>query len=274
MKLKIAVVQFRIKNYRPEENLKRAEKFVERAKKSKANIVVFPEDFVTGPIEKRTMLADPKHEYRKYFQSLAKRHKIDIVPGSVIEKDSSGLHNTAYYIASDGKVKARYRKVNLWHPERKSFTPGRRVSVFGTRYGKVGLVICWDLIFPEIFRKMAARGVEIVICPSYWLAGDAGVGLRHNPDAEIESVDSLCVGRAFENEIILVFCNAAGRPRTADFSEKLIGHSQIAVPFKGAVKKLSHNREEMFVQEVDTAILKDAERAYKIRKDLKRRTLY
>ncbi|UCF80380.1 MAG: carbon-nitrogen hydrolase family protein [Acidobacteriota bacterium] len=271
MKLKIAVVQFRIRNYRPEENLKRAEKFVERAKKSRANIVVFPEDFVTGPIEKRTMLADPKHEYRKFFQRLARRHKIDVVPGSVIEKDSSKLHNTAYYIASGGKVLSRYRKVNLWHPERKSFTPGRKVSVFGTRYGKVGLVICWDLIFPEIFRKMAARGVEIVICPSYWLAGDAGVGLRHNPDAEVESVDSLCVGRAFENEIILVFCNAAGRPRTGKRTERLIGHSQIAVPFKGAVKRLPHNREAMFVQEVDTAILKDAERAYKIREDLKKR---
>lgn len=274
MKLKIAVVQFRIKNYRPEENLKRAERFVERGKASKANIIIFPEDFLTGPVERKPGLADSKHEYRKYFQSLAKRHKIDIVPGSVIEKDNFGLHNTAYYIASDGKVKSRYRKVNLWHPERKSFTPGRKISVFGTKYGKIGLIICWDLIFPEIFRKMAARGVEMVICPSYWLAEDAGPGLKHNPDAEIESVDSLCVGRAFENEILFVFCNAAGRPRTGKRTEKLIGHSQIAVPFKGAVKRLNHNREEMFVQEVDTAILKDAERAYKIKKDLKKRVLY
>jgi predicted amidohydrolase len=196
------------------------------------------------------------------------------VPGSIIEKDESGLHNTAYYIASDGKVKSRYRKVNLWHPERKKITPGRKISVFGTKYGKVGLIICWDLIFPEIFRKMAKHGVEMVICASYWLAEDAGVGLKHNPNAEIESVDSLCVGRAFENEIIFVFCNAAGESRIGKRKDTLIGHSQIAVPFKGAIRKLNHNREEMFIQEIDTAILKDAERAYKIKKDLKKRALY
>ena len=158
MKLKIAVVQFKIKNYCPEENLKKAERFVERGKFSKANIIVFPEDFVTGPIERKRELADSKNKYRKFFQNLARKHKIDIVPGSVIEKDESGLHNTTYYIASDGKVKSRYRKVNLWHPERAHFTPGHKAPVFSTKYGKVGLIICWDLIFPEIFRKMAKGG--------------------------------------------------------------------------------------------------------------------
>ncbi|HLD10774.1 MAG TPA: hypothetical protein VJB89_01720 [Candidatus Nanoarchaeia archaeon] len=54
----------------------------------------------------------------------------------------------------------------------------------------------------------------------------------------------------------------------------MLGHSQIAVPFMGVIKKLEHNKEEMFVQEVDTAILKDAEKVYKIRNDLKSRVLY
>ena len=79
---------------------------------------------------------------------------------------------------------------------------------------------------------------------------------------------------AGENEIIFVYCNAAGKLRLDKFQDTLIGHSQIAVPFKGAIKKLDHNKEEMFIQEVDTAILKDAEKAYKIRNDLKSRILY
>ena len=176
MKFKIAVVQFEIKQFSPDENLKKAEEFIKKAIFSKAQIIVFPEDFVTGPIEGKREFADSKHKYRDHFQHLAKKYKIDIVPGSIIEEDKVGLHNTTYYIDSTGKIKSRYRKVNLWHPERKHFTPGHEVSVFNTKFGKIGLTICWDLIFPEIYRKMTKKGVNIVICPSYWCYGDAGNG--------------------------------------------------------------------------------------------------
>ena len=121
---------------------------------------------------------------------------------------------------------------------------------------------------------MAKKGVNIVICPSFWCYGDAGNGIKYDANSETKLVDSLCVGRAFENEIIFVYCNAAGKLQLDKFQDTLIGHSQIAVPFKGAIKKLDHNKEEMFIQEVDTAILKDAERVYKIRNDLKSRILY
>ena len=77
-----------------------------------------------------------------------------------------------------------------------------------------------------------------------------------------------CVARAFENEIILVYANAAGRETFGGVAETLIGRSQIIVPFKGAVNLLDHNREGMFLQTVDMAILHDAEQAYEIRSDL------
>ncbi len=274
MKFKIAVVQFEIKQFSPEENLKKAEEFVKKASFSKAKIIVFPEDFVTGPIAGRLEFADSENKYRKFFQNLAKKYKIDIVPGSIIEKDKLGFYNTTYYIDSSGKIKSRYRKINLWHPEKHYLNPGNEVSVFNTKFGKIGLIICWDLIFPEVFRKMAKKGVNIVICPSYWTFEDASVGLKYDKNSDAKLVDALCAGRAFENEIIMVYCNPAGNLILPKFKGKLLGHSQIAVPFMGAIKKLEHNKEEMFVQEVDTAILKDAEKAYKIRNDLKSRVLY
>ena len=274
MKLKIAVVQFEIKRLCPEANLKKAEKFIKKASLSKAQVIVFPEDFVTDPIVGKREFADSTNKYRNHFQGLAKKYSIDIVPGSIIEEDKLGLHNTTYYIDSTGKVKSRYRKVNLWHPERSYITPGHVVPVFKTKFGKIGLMICWDLIFPEIFRKMVKRGVEIIICPSYWCYGDAGNGVKFDANSEIKLVDSLCVGRAFENEIIFVYCNAAGKLNLGKYSDTLIGHSQITIPFKGCVKKLDHNKEEMFIQEIDTAILKTAEKSYKIREDLQNRVLY
>ncbi len=275
MKFKIAVVQFEIKQYSPEENLKKAGEFVKKASLSKAKIIVFPEDFITGPIGLRLEeFADSKNQYCKFFQNLAKKYKIDIVPGSIIEKDKLGFYNTAYYIGSNGKIKSRYRKINLWHPEKYYLNPGNKICVFNTKYGKIGLIICWDLIFPEVFRKMAKKGANIIICPSYWTFKDASVGLKYDKNSDAKLVDSMCVGRAFENEIIMVYCNAAGNLILPKFKGKLLGHSQITVPFRGAIKKLEHNNEEMFIQEVDTAILRDAEKAYKIRKDLKNRILY
>jgi len=278
MKFKIAVVQFEIAQYSPEVNLKRAEDFIKKASSSKAQIIIFPEDFITGPIagkEKYEEFSDSKNKYVQHFQQLAKKYKIDIVPGSIIERDEFGLYNTTYYIDSNGKIKSRYRKVNLWHPERYNITPGHEVPVFNTKFGKIGLVICWDLIFPEIFRKMLKRGVNIVLCPSYWCYGDAGVvGNAYDKNSEINLVDSLCVGRAFENEIAFVYCNAAGKMDLGKYKDTLIGHSQVTVPFRGLLNKLNHNKEEMFIQEIDTAILKDAEKVYKIREDFETRVLH
>lgn len=266
MKFKIAVCQFNIKLFDPEDNLKRAEAYIKKAS-SEAQIIVFPENFVTGPIEEKPDLADSNNQYRQQFQDLAKKYEIDIVTGSIIEEENNKLYNTTYYIDSTGEIKSKYQKINLWHTERESFAAGKEVSVFDTKYGKIGLAICWDFMFPEVFREMVKKNVDIVFCPSYWNYGDAGIGLKYDKYAEVTLVDSLAVARAFENEIIFVFCNASGE-NYKNFEKTPIGHSQITAPFIGAIKRLEHNKEEMFIQEVDTAILKEAEDTYKIREDL------
>jgi len=253
--------------------LEKAEKFIQRAAALEAHVIVFPEYFVTGLIWGKKEFVDFKGNYRKHFQNLARKFSIDIVAGSIVEGDAYGWFNTTYYIDSKGKISGVYRKVNLWLPEERYLTPGNEIAVFNTKYGRAGLIICWDLIFPEIFRRMTNRGVSIVYCPSYWCREDAGIGLKYDRDAEIKSVNSLCISRAFENEIILVHASGAGKSEFGRISHELVGNSQIAVPFKGAIKRLDHNKEEIFIQEIDTSILRDAERAYKIRADLKKRVL-
>jgi predicted amidohydrolase len=269
MFLKIAVVQFAINQFAPEKNLAKAEQFIAEAS-SENDLIVFPEDFIAGPLNDRSEFADYDGRYVKHFQRLASTYNIDIVPGSIIEGDDTRLYNTTYYIDSKGEIRGRYRKVNLWLPERSYITPGSNISVFDTRIGKVGLIICWDLMFPEIFRAMVREEVEIVICPSYWCFEDAGVGLKHDTMAEVKLVNALCVARAFENEIALVYANAAGRLAGEEGTDTLIGQSQVTVPFKGALGLMDHYQEEMFYVMVDKAILRDAEEAYEIRKDLQK----
>lgn len=267
--MNIAVVQFAINQFAPEKNLAKAEQFIAEASPEN-DLVVFPEDVIAGPLNGRNEFADYNGYYVKHFQQLASTYNIDIVPGSIIEGDDTGLYNTTYYIDSKGEIRGRYRKVNLWLPERSYITPGRDISVFNTRIGKVGLIICWDLMFPEMFRAMVRRGVEIVICPSYWCFEDAGTGLKHDTMAEVKLVNALCVTRAFENEIVLVYANAAGRLTLDEGTETLIGQSQVTVPFKGALGLMGHNQEEMIYVKVDKDILRDAEEAYEIRKDLQK----
>jgi predicted amidohydrolase len=270
MQITIAVVQFEIAQFAPESNLAKAELFMQEAVAQQAQMIVFPEDFVLGPLNGRADLADFDGRYVKHFQELAAKYAIDIVPGTIIEGDETGLYNTAYYLDHTGAILGRYRKVNLWLSERGYIDPGQQAVVCQTRFGKVGLAICWDLAFPELFRAMLADGAEIVLCPSYWCYEDAGVGLQHDPNSDVKFVDALCTARAFEQEIILVYANAAGILDLDEEHGTLLGHSQITVPFKGPLHLCEHNRETIFIQTVDTAILADAEKAYEIRSDLRK----
>ncbi len=272
--MKIAVVQFEIFQFQPEKNLAKAKKFIEIASMKKADLIVFPEDFVTGPILGKKEFVDFNKKYLGYFKALAKKYSINILPGSWIEGTDKGWFNTTYFIDSKGNIKSRYQKINLWKPERKYLNYGNQISVFNTKFGKIGIIICWDLIFPEIFRKIINSGAKIIICPSYWTKEDAGIGLKYNKKAEIKLVDSLCTTRAFENNIMLIYCNAAGQLKYGKIKDKLIGHSQITIPFKGIVKVLNHNREEMFISDIDLSILKDSEKHYLIKSDLKKRILF
>lgn len=269
MQINIAVVQFEIAQFAPETNLARAERFIQEAVARNADIVLFPEDFVMGPLNGRADLADFDKRYIKYFQEMAVRYGTDLVPGSIIEGEETGLYNTAYYIDRSGEILGRYRKVNLWLPERSYIDPGRQAVVCQTRFGRIGLAICWDLAFPELFRAMLAEGAEVVLCPSYWCFEDAGIGMQHDPNSETIFVDALCTARAFEQEIILAYANAAGELNLDGEHATLIGHSQITVPFKGALQRCEHNREAMFVQAVNTEMLAEAETVYEIRRDLR-----
>lgn len=272
MKFKIAVVQFKITTHEPETNLRRMAGFMRKARASGADIVVFPEGVTAKNMRERLDLADRKGRYLNRIREMARKTRIDTVFSLIRRTDKGKIFNTCYYIDRNGKVLCAYDKVNLWLTERSYIEFGKQARVFKTRFGTFGLSICWDLFFPELYRKMARMGAEVVFCPAFWQYLDAGPGQAIEPDAEVKGVNAAVVSRAFENEFIMVFCNAAGpHVNIGGRKDALIGRCQIAVPFKGVLRRFDHNREAMFIQEVDTSILKLAEKAYEIRADLKGR---
>ena len=178
MNVRLALIQMQIVQGDPKTNLEKAEHYVAQAAKENADLVAFPEDFLTGPVGRDGEgLVDFEDKYAKLFSKFAQKNKIDIVAGSWIEGSRHGWRNVSHYIDCSGKIKGVYHKVNLWIPERTYLTAGNTTSVFHTRFGKVGLSICWDLAFPEFFRALVRRrGARLVFCPSYWVGKDAGIG--------------------------------------------------------------------------------------------------
>lgn len=194
-----------------EHNFNKAATYIRSAAQQGAELAVLPEYHLTGWIPNDPnffSLCEQWETYLKKYQELAKECNICLVPGTVVEahrdasKEEDRLVNVAYFIDATGSVIGKYVKKNLWGPERDHLTgSGRDVhEVFETPFGKVGLLICWDLAFPEAFRELIAQGAKMIIVPTFWKLTDCNeAGLKLNPSAEALFLDSMLTTRAFEN---------------------------------------------------------------------------
>lgn len=190
-----------------------------------------------------------------------------VPPGSTILKDADGeyqLFNTSYFISNDGKILGSYRKKNLWHTERPHQSRGQdKHTAIDTPVGKIGLLVCWDLAFPEAFRELVRDGADIIIVPTCWTLDEScPVGLKLNPGYETLFLNSLITTRCFENSCAVVFANSGGPP------DVYVGLSQVAVPFVGPIVAMDDSSEGMVIANIDLGILKTAEHNYKVREDM------
>ncbi|MEO5927729.1 MAG: carbon-nitrogen hydrolase family protein [Patescibacteria group bacterium] len=263
MSLRIAVVQFNITHLNRERNLERIENFVKDAVDQSAQVIIFPEDCMTGSIFGDLSKLDTSGVAKSAFQELARKYHVDIVTGSSMEGTPEGNFNTSYYIDAAGHVLGMYRKNHLYPSEYAFLKPGTDVPVFETAYGKAGIVICWDMLFPEIFQRLKAQGVQLIYCPSYWYREIAESMASLNPLSEESQLDALCVVRSLETNSVLIYANAAGIQRYENGTcDTLIGHSQIVMPVLGQVKKVDSNDEILFVQEIDLSHLEMSKKIY------------
>jgi predicted amidohydrolase len=257
-----------------EANHTKACDFIRTAASQGAHLAVLPEYHLTNWVPSDPLFPTLCAQSKKYLDAycaLAAELNINIVPGTIVEQlDDKSLVNIAYFISNTGAILSSYQKKNLWHPERPHLTSSKHEphEAFDTLLGKAGMLICWDLAFPEAFRELIAGGAKIIIIPTFWTLSDCTeAGLAHNPLSEALFLESMVVARTFENTCAVVFVNAGGARdgKTGSYA----GLSQVAVPFKGALGKLGPE-EGMSVVEVDMQILEDAEDNYKVREDMGR----
>ncbi|WP_027203618.1 N-carbamoylputrescine amidase [Butyrivibrio fibrisolvens] len=159
------------------ENIAKADKLVREAARKGANMVLLPELF-----ERPYFCQERRYDYYEYATPLSDNPAVNhfkkvaaelgiVMPISFYEKDETVLYNTIAMIDADGSILGVYRKTHIpddhFYQEKFYFTPGNTgFKVWDTRFGKVGVGICWDQWFPETARYMALMGAEILLYPT------------------------------------------------------------------------------------------------------------
>lgn len=165
----------------PGSNLKEMSVLVEKAVQvsPKPDVVVFPEYCYFAPTN---LEESQKHAetipgpFTDAVSELARKHKVNIIPGTFVEKAEGGkVFNSCVFVDRKGEITATYRKIHLMDAigfkESGYVEPGSELCVFDTDMGRVGMMVCYDLRFPELARSMVMKGADIVFVPSDFPAG-------------------------------------------------------------------------------------------------------
>jgi predicted amidohydrolase len=165
--VRLAAVHFVPRKARtPVERREAFAQVIGEAAKQKADLVVLPEVLTYGGGSTFADVAEPvPGPSTEYFGALARKYNFYLVPG-LVERSGPLIYNVAVLIGPDGSIAGKYRKVCLTGSEiEDGLTPGHEYPVFSTRFGKVGMMVCYDGFFPEPARELSNRGAEVIAWP-------------------------------------------------------------------------------------------------------------
>lgn len=237
-KILISLVQIDVKNGDVERNIGTALDFIEKAAHKKSKIIVLPEMWATGFLSKN--IRELSEQYFKKILDLlsyiARREKLIIIGGSIPEIVNGKLFNTCFAINSNGAIIGSYRKIHLFskNEEDKDFASGEKVSPILTNFGKIGAIICYDIRFPELARKLSLDGIKILFVPAQF------------PYPRKDQWEILLRARAIENAIFTVGCNRVGKDSLGEY----FGGSLISNPY-GEIIEEGSLREEIVTAEIN-----------------------
>ena len=242
-KVNVALAQISCKVGDKDHNIRKIERYVKQAKKKRANLIVFPELALTGYVCRDLVyeLAEPIPGPSVHrLEAIAKRENMHIVLG-MLEKSSKAkavLHNTAVLISPKGFL-GKYQKMHLpthsVFEEKRYFRGGYQTPVFDTSIGKLGLIICYDVFFPEITRLLRLKGAQLVIC------------ISASPSVRRGFFEVLTTARALENTMFLVYVNLVGIEDGLQFW----GGSRMIAPTGKIFAQARYDEEDIVVTEID-----------------------
>ena len=251
----IAMAQISGEPYELEANRQLCVDTIGRAFEGGANLVVLPELIVQGYVADAARLFPIAESISGptvgEWTKLAREAEGYIV-GGFAERDGQSLYNTAVAVGPEGVI-GHYRKTHLFADEKVAFVPGDLgFPVFRTRFGTVGICVCYDLRFVEVVRIMALKGADIICVPTAWMPGydqqrwDADGMSPQGRGAELQ---------ANLNQVFIACASQAGEHGQCDF----LGSSILVDPYgKRLMGPLSGSDDELILVDIDVA---DAKRA-------------
>ena len=230
------------------QNLNNVDRYLKQLSEKKVDFVVLPEMFCCPYLTSNFPVYAEKEggEVWQRLSRYAADYKIYLIAGSVPEKDDTGkVYNTSYVFDRAGKQIAKHRKVHLFDinvkggqcfKESDTLTPGNVATVFDTEFGKMGVCICYDIRFPEIFRLMVKEGAKMVFVPA---AFNMTTGPAH--------WELTFRARALDNQIYLLGC-APQRDASSGYTSW--GHSILTNPWGKTIEQLDE-QEGILIGDID-----------------------
>jgi N-carbamoylputrescine amidase len=218
-----------------------------------AQLVVLPECALGG------YLREPREEERAVAPDLPPAlapdgpeiaRLIELAGDTVVvigytENAPHGMCTSAVCVTGDG-VLGHQRKVHLPPAERFAYSPGERFAAFDTPVGRLGMLLCYDKLFPEAARALALDGAEIVACPAAWPLDRLAPAERVADDRQTRHFGLMAAARAVENQVVWVSANQSG----AWGAVRFLGNAQVVDP-DGVVRATTGGRPGVAVAHVD-----------------------
>jgi predicted amidohydrolase len=259
MRISVSLGQINVRFGDPEANFQQARDDAREAKRRGSALLLFPELFLSGyDLSNRERYAAPSGEGAfAQLSVLAREHGIAL-GGTVLERRKDTYQNTFALFDAGGNYLALYRKTHLFSPmeERRFLTAGDAFTLAQTPWGATGLAICYDLRFPEMMRRYALLGAQLILLPAQW------------PRKRIDHWQTLLRSRAIENQVFVAGCNCAGESGRETFG----GRSAIIDPW-GRVVAEGGDTPELLTAEIDLDLVKTVRRDFPVLGD-RREDLY
>ncbi len=241
-KLCLALGQVDIVLGDPQANLAKVSQMAADAAGSGADLILLPELWSTGYDLARAGEHASSFDEGIFADTadLARRNQIHIVGSCLSRLAQDGIGNTAVWFGPGGEILGSYSKVHLFRlmHEEQFLAPGDKLSLVSSPWGKAGLAICYDLRFPELFRKYALAGAKLILLPSEW------------PNPRMDHWRTLLRARAIENQCFLAACNRVGQSG----SDHFFGRSAVIGPW-GEMVEEGGEKEELLLAEIDLDIV-------------------
>ncbi|MGD8735289.1 MAG: nitrilase-related carbon-nitrogen hydrolase [Anaerolineae bacterium] len=258
MKLTMALAQMAIATGRLEDNATTAQRLAAQAAARGVRLLLLPELWHTGYDLARAgeyaapVAGGPDDSAFGQMAALARTHNL-YVAGTALEANPSGRpYNTAAIFDPAGNRVGAYRKVHLWAPmgETEHMSAGADLPVFDLPWGRTAMAICYDLRFPELWRRYAEAGAQLVLIPAEW------------PARRVEHWRLLLRARAVENQFLVTGCNrAGGEPGAQPDATRFGGHSAIVDPWARVLVE-GDSEPGLFVATVDMEEVTRARRLF------------